>query len=322
MIAAPTLIDSFAKQRVLLIGDTILDVYTYGTALGLSVETPTIVAAKQDEAVTLGGAAFVCRNLLALGATVDFITLTGDDDEADTVARFAAPNLTLLAIRDPGRKSTVKSRFWVDGYKLLQLETLDERPIAGPTFDACLDAFDAALPRADKVVIADYRHGLLSEALIRRLVPALDRQATPWFVDSQIAQSGGNHQLYQGGGTICLNLKEARSLDPAFAPSADPACFAPLRARLNSRSLVVKLGADGAILYRDGQVFREPAIKASAVDVTGAGDAFLAALALAGVDEPATALRIANAWAGYSVEIHGTIPPPPERLSAAFPPPS
>ena len=38
--------------------------------MGLSAETPTIVAEKREMKHSLGGAALVCRNLLELGAAV------------------------------------------------------------------------------------------------------------------------------------------------------------------------------------------------------------------------------------------------------------
>ncbi|MGB7171120.1 MAG: hypothetical protein WBD32_19095, partial [Acidobacteriaceae bacterium] len=65
-----TILQRLNRRRVLLIGDTILDIYTYGTALGLSAETPTIVARRREVKHSLGGAALVARNLLELGASV------------------------------------------------------------------------------------------------------------------------------------------------------------------------------------------------------------------------------------------------------------
>ena len=86
-----TLLDQFAECRVLLIGDTIVDLYTYGSAMGLSAETPTIVSRFKEVRRTLGGAAFVCRNLLELGAQVDFITLTGCDEEGAGIRDWKRP---------------------------------------------------------------------------------------------------------------------------------------------------------------------------------------------------------------------------------------
>ncbi len=67
------------------------------------------------------------------------------------------------------------------------------------------------------------------------------------------------------------------------------------------------LREDWALL--GGRSWRSAAAKVTAVDTCGAGDAFLAALCLAGIDDPETALAMANRWAGFSTLIHGTDPP-------------
>jgi len=299
----------FQDTRVLLVGDTIVDLYTYGVALGLSVETPTIVARRTRVGRTLGGAAFVCRNLLELGAHVDFITAVGADDEARHVADFASPRLNLIAISDPGRPTTVKHRFWVDGYKLLQLEVGDDVLVGEAVAAAVMSAFHTHLERADAVVISDYRHGLITPAMAAAFVAGATAAGKPAFVDSQVAQNTSNHTHYRPGAIICLNLKEARSIDPAFMPTGEPAAFAGLQARLDARMLIVKLGEQGSMIFDGEAVVKTPAWPVQVADTTGAGDAFLASLVLTGVDDPLEALTVANAWAALSIQIHGTIPP-------------
>jgi D-beta-D-heptose 7-phosphate kinase/D-beta-D-heptose 1-phosphate adenosyltransferase len=306
------------RTRVLLIGDTILDIYTYGTALGLSAETPTIVARRKEVRHSLGGAALVARNLLELGASVQFLTLVGADDEALHVRQFAAPRLTLLPVEDPARPTTVKHRFWVDGYKLFQLDQRDDAPISAPLTDRVLALAEAALPGIDIVIISDYRHGLLSADLLTALLPRLHAAQKTVFVDSQVSQTASNHALYRGGCVMVLNLREARCIDPSFAPSADPRAFVALNHALDTHRIVIKLGEHGALVQNGSTVFEAPARSVTVADTTGAGDAFLSAFCLAGFDDPRAALQLANAWAGLSVQIHGTIPPRKSDLAAAL----
>ncbi|HKM72870.1 MAG TPA: PfkB family carbohydrate kinase [Stellaceae bacterium] len=312
------LLDGFARKRVLLIGDTILDIYTYGTALGLSAETPTIVARKGEVRYSLGGAALVCRNLLELGAAVSFITLVGEDEEATQVAQLAAPKLELITVAEPGRQTTVKHRFWVDGYKLFQLDTRNDAPIGRGVFDEVMTNVARRLPETDAAIISDYRHGLLTPELIDGLMGALRRSGTEVYVDSQVAQNTGNHRLYRGGAVICLNLKEAYSIDPEFEPQPRVGAFVRLRRELETERIVVKLGEAGAMMLDGNTVVQSPATPIEPVDTTGAGDAFLAALCLCGGAVPEAALRVANAWAGLSIRIHGTAPPSKSDLPKAL----
>ncbi|MGA9668230.1 MAG: PfkB family carbohydrate kinase [Terracidiphilus sp.] len=301
--------DSFEDARVLLLGDTILDIYTYGSAMGLSAETPTIVARRKEMKYSLGGAALVCRNLLELGAAVQFVTLVGADEEASHVREFSAPRLTLLPVTDPSRPTTVKHRFWVDGYKLFQLDQRDDSPVTEAIAEQVRLQVEKSLADADIVVISDYRHGLLSEGVLAALIPRLHATGKPVYVDSQVSQNASNHSLYRGGCIICLNLKEARCIDPQFTPRLDAKAFAELNRALDTERIVVKLGEDGAMFQHGTRVTQVAASKVAVVDTTGAGDAFLSAFCLVGAGDPKSALRLANTWAGLSVQIHGTIPP-------------
>jgi D-beta-D-heptose 7-phosphate kinase / D-beta-D-heptose 1-phosphate adenosyltransferase len=310
-------VESFARARVLLLGDTILDIYTYGSAMGLSAETPTIVARRKEVKYSLGGAALVCRNLLELGAAVQFVTLVGADDEAVHVRELTAPKLTMLTVTDPGRPTTVKHRFWVDGYKLFQLDQRDDSPVTESIAEQVRSQVDKALADSDIIVISDYRHGLLSPAVVAGLMPQLHSTGKLVFVDSQVSQNASNHTQYHGGCVVCLNLKEALCIDPDFVPQQEAKAFAGLNRELDTDKIIIKLGSDGAMFQYGSRVFRAPANRVPVVDTTGAGDAFLSAFCLAGPADPEIALQLANAWAGLSVQIHGTVPPKKSDLLRA-----
>lgn len=285
--------------------------------MGLSAETPTIVARRKEIRYSLGGAALVCRNLLELGAAVHFVTLAGSDEEAAHIRAFASPKLTLLPVTDPSRPTTVKHRFWVDGYKLFQLDQRDDTPISSAIAASALAQVEQALPTVDRVVISDYRHGLLSPGFVSALLPRLRAAGRIVYVDSQVSQTASNHKQYREGCVIVLNLKEARCVDPVFSPSPDPKSFAVLNRELDTDQIVVKLGEQGAMFQQGARVFHAPAKQVTVADTTGAGDAFLAAFCLGGTSSSEEALQLANAWAGLSVQIHGTIPPKKADLFAA-----
>ena len=87
----------------------------------------------------------------------------------------------------------------------------------------------------------------------------------------------------------------------------DDAALIEVAERLGVR-LIVTLGARGAAMEADGVVYRVPAEPVSAVDTTGAGDAFVGAFAFglaAGLDE-LTAVRLGIGCASDSVTRHGT----------------
>ncbi|QFQ97517.1 ribokinase [Streptomyces phaeolivaceus] len=79
---------------------------------------------------------------------------------------------------------------------------------------------------------------------------------------------------------LIVNEHEARIIvggEPAGSPS--PEDWARALLALGPRSVVVTLGAEGALVADAEGSARVPAVKVDAVDTTGAGDAFTAALA-------------------------------------------
>jgi len=75
--------------------------------------------------------------------------------------------------------------------------------------------------------------------------------------------------------------------------------------------IVLTDGLNGARYYSKKQMLQQSALKVDAIDVTGAGDAFISGylVALANELEPSQCLLIATQWAASSVQINSSIPP-------------
>ena len=122
------MLDSFSNKKVLVVGDSILDITISSEALGLSLESPTLKAQRTEKQVSFGGCANVVKNMLELGASCTFITLLGFDDYKSYYDKWEHKNLTLIPVLE-GRMNTVKERYWVSRagteYKVLQLNQGD-----------------------------------------------------------------------------------------------------------------------------------------------------------------------------------------------------
>ena len=116
------------------------------------------------------------------------------------------------------------------------------------------------------------------------------------------------------------NYREALSYPGMRGDSLDELTDVLLRSPL--ARTVVTLGGDGALLIDQGAAYLFPPIKCSAVDTTGAGDAFTGALAtaLAGGKGLFDAVCFAQNAAALSVRTAFVMPslPTPEELSAQY----
>ena len=305
----------FAKRRLVVVGDIIVDEYHTGEPLGLSAETPTVVVKHISSRQSLGGAALMVRNVLALGGGVLFLSLVGDDACQAAVHSFEHPRLRKIIEVEAGRSTIVKSRYWVNGYKLLQWDHLDHRPPREATVSRLLQELYRHLPDSDALIISDYRHGLVTPAFASALVEAGTLAGKPVYIDSQVSQRAANHHWYSGASLFCLNEREALSVDPQYDSAHLPHALSRLKELLHAQSIVLKRGAKGCCALLDDGYAEAPAAKVQALDTTGAGDAFFAALSLGPSHLTRQHLALANAWAGLSTTTMGPEPPDLTGLS-------
>ena len=76
------LLARFARCRIMVVGDLMLDRYVWGRVDRISPEAPVPVVQVENESAMLGGAGNVVRNLVSLGAQVDVVATVGQDDAA------------------------------------------------------------------------------------------------------------------------------------------------------------------------------------------------------------------------------------------------
>ena len=72
-------LEALKGVRVLCVGDLMLDRYVYGAVERISPEAPIPILHVSDQTVMLGGAGNVARNLVGLGAHVEFVAVIGED---------------------------------------------------------------------------------------------------------------------------------------------------------------------------------------------------------------------------------------------------
>lgn len=105
-------LDTLGSRRVLVLGDLILDRYTFAGARRVSPEAPVVVFDAQREEMTLGGAASVALLLGALEARVTLAGVRGADADGALITNLldrASINCELILV-DDGRPTTVKHR--------------------------------------------------------------------------------------------------------------------------------------------------------------------------------------------------------------------
>jgi rfaE bifunctional protein nucleotidyltransferase chain/domain len=275
--------------RVLVVGETIIDEYTYCEAIGKSGKEP-VLASRFLGADRFGGGVVACANHLAgFAKSVDVLTQLGEGGDGEAFVRgVLKPNVTPTFLEKPGAPTIVKQRF-VEHYlsqKMFEVYRMNDAPP-----DAAADAklcgrLRDILPGYDLVVVADYGHGMLSASAI----DALCRGARFLAVNTQ--SNAGNHGFnmiskYPRADYVCLAQREV-ALETRNQQLTGEEMAEHVAAKLDCPRVMITRGSAGTLYHTAPDRFdRVPALATRVVDRVGAGDAVLCVTALcAAMDAP------------------------------------
>jgi bifunctional ADP-heptose synthase (sugar kinase/adenylyltransferase) len=301
------------------VGDTIVDSLTQTAMLGGQTKTPTMSVLYERRDDYIGGAAIVAEHLRAAGAQVVFSTVLGNDAFKDFVLDgLKEREVDCRAIIDATRPTTNKNAIVAGGYRLIKLDTLDNRSIS----DDIVEKLAATIQevRCDAVVFSDFRHGIFNRRTIPRLIKAIPVGVFK-VADSQVASRWGNITDFKDFDLITPNEREAR-----FALGDQDSGIRPLASSLydaaRCKTLVLKLGERGVLTCRsadheslDSFIVVDSFVD-RVVDAVGAGDALLAysTLAKLATGSDAIATVLGSMAAACECEIDGNVPVTPDDV--------
>lgn len=253
-------------MNIAVVGDLLLDHDLAGEATRLSPDAPVPVVDVENSSYRAGGAGLVARMLAAEGHEVVLVAATSIDAAAGRL-RQALEGIRLVD-GPSGAPTPVKTRVRASGQAVVRFD----EGCARPGIPAVTPAMVREIAAAGAVIVADYGRRLLENEDIRR---ALEAKAADGIVVWDPHPSGA--RPVRGLAAATPNLSEALS----FAASADAAEAAGVLAGAWDCPVVVTLGRQGALLHRTpGSGHRIPAPAIRTTDPCGAGDRFVASLAV------------------------------------------
>jgi len=313
-------LDSFRGVKVHVVGDMIVDSYTYCTLIGGNTKTPTFSLRHDQQVDFVGGAGVVAKHMKAAGSEVTLTTMVGEDGLGEFVREdLKKAGVACQPLVSSSRPTTQKNLFTAGGYRMLKVDKLDNRPLSEKGMKSFQEAI-RSVP-ADVVVFSDFRHGIFSAATILALSAALPKNVLK-VADSQVASRWGNILEFQVFDLITPNEREAR-----FALGDQDSTVRPLAMDLYKKAgckyLILKMGERGIITYRapSSEVrsfFTVDSFVDRLVDAVGAGDALLsyATLALVRRGCPVIASALGSLAAALACERDGNHPIDPAQARA------
>ena len=318
------IVEKFARPRIMLVGDVMVDEYIYGIAERLSPEAPVPVVQEKYREQRAGGAGNVATGLAALGAEVLCVSVRGNDFQGRLLCDlFAAIHVNtdgILACDD--RPTTSKTRLvgLAQHRHPQQMLRLDQETTAAVTPDQeekLLAYIRRELPACAALALEDYNKGLISPAFSQKVIAIARELKKPVLVDPALIS---DYSKYNGASTITPNRFEAEKASGLkLTDSLDivPELAQSLLEKHHLDTCLLTLDRHGMYLLERGRPGEQiPTRPRTVYDVTGAGDMVLAALTMA-VASGATwsqAAAIANIAGGLEVEKFGIVPITKEEI--------
>jgi D-beta-D-heptose 7-phosphate kinase/D-beta-D-heptose 1-phosphate adenosyltransferase len=305
------------KQRLLVVGDVMLDKYVWGKVERVSPEAPVPVVRATHNSQQPGGAANVAMNLAGLAASVKVIGFAGEDtdrEHLESLLKAAGVDPALITI--PEFPTISKLRILGGQQQLLRLDVETKQAAPVDAYERLLAAVINELPSVNAIVLSDYAKGVLTPVVCQQIIGAARKENVPVLVDPK----SPDFSRYRGATTICPNLPELASALQATDTDAVLIEAQRIVPEFDIAYLVVTLSEKGIAVVRDSGHFIAPAVARQVFDVSGAGDTVISVLALSvacGLPIE-NALQLANVAAGIVVGKIGTVPIQKFELIAAL----
>jgi rfaE bifunctional protein nucleotidyltransferase chain/domain len=306
-------LEQIAKLKVVIVGETIIDRYTYVAPMGKAAKENIIATLYRDEEKFAGGAIAAANHLCSVCPNVELVTMLGDgisnDNFEDFVRERLDSSVKMTVIHRPDGPTVQKTRFVEPTYvrKLFEVYHMDDHPLPSDVQDDFHLRLTAKLKDADLVIVNDFGHGFISPETVEIL------QDNSKFLAVNTQSNAGNvgYNLinkYKKANFICIDAMEAQLAIHDKHASLSDVVARYLPTIIDCPDIVVTHGRSGCYTSgRDGKVIHIPAFNSTVVDTVGAGDAFfvLAAPMLAVGADCETAGFMGNVAGAISIGIVG-----------------
>ena len=276
-------LNKLKKNKVLVIGDLIIDKYIFGDVLGKSGKEPHMVFREVKEEMYAGGASIVANHLSDFVTNISLITdLSGDKHVKKILNKKLRKNIKLIPIKSGNdiNGSCIKTRF-IDSltkyklygsYKIPNLNNFNFYRSLNAQLTRCLKLHDI-------IIIADYSNNFFDIKSLKKI------QLSKKFICGMSQKNSNNYNFHtlknlKNFDLLCINEGELRSELRDNSTKLE-IIAKNYKSSQNIKYLVVTQGKNGCILLdKLNKMYHCPSFNSKPVDKVGAGDSMLAILSV------------------------------------------
>lgn len=301
------MIDQFNSKTIAVVGDLILDEYTYGEVARISPEAPVPVLKITSRDYKLGGSGNVLLNLRALKMKcLAFGRIGGDVNGEKLKSMLNSAEVNAEGVIESESMPTItKNRVVASNQQVVRIDDEHIIPLHEDKENQVIERLTKQLDLIDAIVLSDYGKGFLTQSLISKVIDLANEKKIPVVVDPKSNDFGH----YQGATVITPNAKEAKEAAPHSKGLEETAEL--LIGQADLKFLMITRGSEGISYFKksSGELIHQhyPVVVKGVTDVTGAGDTVVAVtvMCLANQISHEQLCIACNLAAGYVVGFFG-----------------
>ena len=267
------------NPKVLVVGDLMLDRYSWGNVERISPEAPIPVLRVTREDHRLGGAGNVMMNLLSMGAKVLACGVTGKDEAGNAILKLLRNHkIDVSGVEHQEGYSTVLKHRMIAGHTHLLRMDLDPPSNTVVAQEQLTDYLKRTIPKVDAVLVSDYGKGLLGNSMLRTIAALGKTHNIPVLGDPR---RNIDYEIYQDFTLIKPNRRETEAEVGFLLNDQNSILRAAqkIKYEVGLEYVVISLDKDGMLLFQDPQNYKFLSAETQEVfDVVGAGDMLISVL--------------------------------------------
>lgn len=296
------------KPKILVVGDVILDRYITGNIRGISAEAPVPIVDVESEYYRLGGCSNVAANIKALmpEIKVDLCGMLGSDFGGVEIRKMLDKhNIGYPDMFFTDKHPTIlKTRVVADNRQLVRFDVEHKNNVDPKDRAKMIGKLHKIAENYDVIVISDYNKGVIDDKIVTTLKMGNERARL--IVDPKKK----DFSAYRGVDIITPNIKEFEIALDKKVEDIDTAkqLSREMIEKFSIKNVILTMSEQGVLLTNDTISEHYQATPREVVDVCGAGDVVVAAMAafLASKIDLPDSVYLANVAAGVSVSKFGT----------------
>lgn len=273
-------IEKLKDLKVLVVGDVIIDEYTFCTVQGLMSKDTGYSSRYINSEQYLGGSLAIARHIAQFSDNVSITSIIGNESNIHSRLLNDLSNQMRIDLEYSDRYNTIiKTRFITENekreefHKIFSINNLSPNmEIDNETRERFRNKLNDIVPNYDVVVLCDFGHGLIDD----KVMEILQEKAKFLAINCQTNSSNYGMNLitkYRRADAFALDQKELKLAFSDYSLEETNA-LKKLAKHFNSAGWLTQGAAGATCIDIQGKLIPCPAFTLKVKDTIGAGDAF------------------------------------------------